>query len=132
MPLGRRPATRQRIAPPAPNFSCDRRNVAGLAVVEVAGDLDLSTAPILQRALGAAIDSGPAPVIVDMRHLEFMDCAGLNAIDSQPDHDRLHLVHPTGEVRRVLELTDYDRTLHIYDTLEEATAAATQSSDVAH
>jgi anti-sigma B factor antagonist len=129
MVLGRRPGQGHRISPPAPNFSCDRRNVGGVAVVEVAGDLDLSTAPILQRALGAASDSGSAPVIVDMRHLEFMDCAGLQAIDSQPDHDRLHLVHPTGEVRRVLELTDYDRTLHIYDTLEEATAAATQPSD---
>lgn len=131
MALRRRSGQRNRIAPPPANFSCDRRNIAGLAVVEITGDLDLSTAPILQRALGAVIDSGPAPVIVDMRHLEFMDCAGLTAIDSQPDHGRLHLVHPTGEVRRVLELTYYDRTLHIYDTLEEATAAVTQSPGVA-
>jgi anti-sigma B factor antagonist len=96
-----------------------------MPVIVLAGDLDLLTAPVLQRALKAVSDAGSAPLVLDVSDLAFMDCAGLRILDAYARGGRLHLVRPAREVRRLLELTRYDDA-HIHDTVEEAVAAASQ------
>jgi anti-sigma B factor antagonist len=48
------------------------------ARVVVRGALDIASAPGLQAALDAAIESGIARLVVDLRELDFMDSAGLS------------------------------------------------------
>jgi anti-sigma B factor antagonist len=81
------------------------------------GELDMLTAPILDAALHAAESAAPRRIVVDLRHLLFMDCRGLHVLLGA--HERagkrgwgLSVVHPTGGVRRVLELTGTAKTLY--------------------
>jgi anti-anti-sigma factor len=46
--------------------------------IGLAGELDLSTAPELDRVLETAVEHG-GPVLVDLSELTFMDSTGINA-----------------------------------------------------
>jgi anti-sigma B factor antagonist len=81
------------------------------------GELDIVTAPTLDAALQAAESAAPRRIVVDLRHLLFMDCCGLRVLLGA--HGRagkggwgLSVVHPAGGVRRVLELTGTAKTLY--------------------
>ncbi len=54
----------------------DRRGV----VLELSGELDLATAPQLDRQLGRLGPVQPGRLLIDLRGLEFMDSAGLTSI----------------------------------------------------
>lgn len=80
------------------------------------GELDMGTAPILAAALQAAESAAPQRIVVDLRHLLFMDCRGLRVLLGA--HERagnggwsLSVVHPARRVRRILELTGTARTM---------------------
>jgi anti-sigma B factor antagonist len=82
----------------------------------VAGELDLSTVPLLREQLDTLFDVGWDHVIVDLREATFMDSSGVHAlVDAQ--HRARHLaarmllVTEPGPVRRTLELTGADRLL---------------------
>jgi anti-sigma B factor antagonist len=97
--------------------------------MDLAGDLDLLTAPILRQALQTAPNGASAPLVLDMSRVAFMDCAGLRVLDGHASGGRLHFVRPAREVRRLLELTGYDAA-HLHDTVEQAVAAASQQPDL--
>jgi anti-sigma B factor antagonist len=78
-------------------------------LITVRGELDLATAPTLQRALDARPDG---PLVLDLRGLSFIDASGLavliraNAARRHPT--RLELI-PSGAVIRLLELCRIDQ-----------------------
>ncbi len=83
--------------------------------VAVAGDLDLSTAPELDRILGR-VQEAARSVVLDLRELSFLDSSGLRVIlaaDSRAraGASRLVLVPGPPGVHRVFELTLLDRRL---------------------
>ena len=47
---------------------------------ELAGELDLATAPVLLAAFHCQATARPVQVVIDLRRLEFMDGAGLSAL----------------------------------------------------
>jgi len=49
-------------------------------VVEVAGDLDMATAPQLREGLQRVLDAGTRNVVVDLAGVGFMDSSGLGAL----------------------------------------------------
>jgi anti-sigma B factor antagonist/stage II sporulation protein AA (anti-sigma F factor antagonist) len=49
-------------------------------VLHLAGELELATAAILYAEIGAALDEGPAQIVLDPAQLEFIDSFGLRAI----------------------------------------------------
>ena len=60
-----------------PPFRCLRTNGGGTVSVTVAGELDVATAPLLDRALRSAWASTSADVVrLDLRRLEFIDSTG--------------------------------------------------------
>ncbi|QKW17864.1 STAS domain-containing protein [Kitasatospora sp. NA04385] len=76
------------------------------------GELDVHTAPHLDRQLGWALAIRPAPAIllVDLQEVSFMDSTGLNSLlTARREADRhgvlLALAHPGPQVTRLLELT---------------------------
>ncbi len=84
--------------------------VAQTLVLALSGELDLASAPALERQLQAAETSGLARVVVDLRELEFLDSAGLHVLLEA--HRRwaesgLQLVLRPGprSVQRMFELT---------------------------
>ena len=87
------------------------------AMVHVAGALDISTSPQLERALG---ESTARLVVLDLRDLAFMDGAGVHTIleasaAARRDGRRLILLRGTPDVDRVFALTGSGDDVEIGD-----------------
>ena len=91
-----------------PPFTCSCTN-GGLdaAWVHVGGELDIATAPQLERTLD---ESHARLVVLDLRELAFIDCCGVHliinaGIRARQAGRRLVLVRVPSNVERVLALT---------------------------
>lgn len=85
-------------------------------VVRVRGEVDLYTAPALERRLNELIDDGAREIALDLGELEFMDTTGLcvlvKAMKRLRAHDgRILLRSPRRSVQKTLEITGLDQTL---------------------
>jgi stage II sporulation protein AA (anti-sigma F factor antagonist) len=84
----------------------------GTVVVRPAGELDLATAPDLERVLGDLLGRHWA-VVLDLSEVTFADCAGLRPVRWALAQPYLVSVRTSGikpHVRRVLELTGLSGT----------------------
>ncbi len=72
----------------------------------VVGELDLATAPVLERELGS--EESPGDLRLDCSSLAFMDSQGVRSLlvvaGTRPAGGRLVLLHLTPEVRRIADL----------------------------
>jgi anti-sigma B factor antagonist len=96
--------------PADPSFRCDVLYVEEHAVVSPHGDIDLSTAPAVQRAAFGTLALPIEQVTMDFAGVTFMDSSGLNMlVHVQRRAAELgigfSLVHPGAGVRRVLQVT---------------------------
>ena len=74
------------------------------------GELDLVTAPELEDTVAELCLNGHGEIVLDMRHVVFMDSSGLRTVLASMDMCRLHgsefmLVPGNGACRRLFELT---------------------------
>lgn len=78
----------------------------------IAGELDLTTRPLLAEHLSAVLRTGPRRLILDLAGAGFVDCGSARMIVSAgqflPEGRRPIIRHPSRAVRRVLELTGLD------------------------
>lgn len=96
----------------------DCRPVRDGWLVVVLGELDLATAPILESRLRELDLSGYGRLVLDLRELSFVDCAGLSVVVAADGRARrggaaLKVLCGPGPVRRVLALTGLDRRITI-------------------
>ena len=109
---------------PAPGHSRD-----GATVVEVAGELDLHSAPQLRAELTRAIESSAPPrVIVDLSGVTFLDSTGVGVLvgalkRAREADGKLHFCNPQPRVCRVFEITGLVGVLPLFSTREAALAA---------
>ncbi len=87
------------------------------------GELDVATAPLLERAISAAEALQPSTIVLDFQDLAFMDSTGLHALvrahDRAAEGERIVIVVNGNEgVRKVFRLTRTDHLLREADTLE--------------
>lgn len=90
-------------------------HVASFAVIRVSGEIDISTAPYLRRAL-AEIQNSAADVAVDLSAVEYLDSSGLNVFveahrRASDDGGRFVLVGVGDGPRRLMQLTGLERVL---------------------
>jgi anti-sigma B factor antagonist len=89
------------------NIEIVQRGASLVLVVE--GDLDIATAPLLNRELTKAEATDAASILIDLVHLEFIDSSGLHVLIkhacSGPNTRRVRLTRVSPQVHRVLELT---------------------------
>jgi len=104
------------------------RTEGSITVLELNGDLDVSSAPTLQAALQEIIDQGGQRVIVDLSDVPFMDSSGLGVLVAA--HRRmtaiggqLALANPAPTLQKVFELTRTNRLFKVYDSVEDAMEA---------
>jgi anti-sigma B factor antagonist len=93
-------------------------------VVEVRGDVDIATAPVLAQRLTEAVTSSCA-VVVDLAEVGFMDSTGLGVLVAAFNRAKaagttLVLARPQRIVRNALRLVQVDAVVDVYDTLEDA------------
>ena len=108
------------------------RASGGRAIVSVAGEVDLHSAPELRARLSALASEGVTRVTVDLTEATFLDSMALGVLlgarkrlaDASADLD---LVVATPEIGRVFEITMLDRVFQIYPTRTAASAAGEAS-----
>ncbi|MFG1885926.1 STAS domain-containing protein [Micromonospora sp. NPDC049102] len=105
-----------------------RRGHVG-TVVEVAGDLDMSTTPRLRDGLLEVVESGARVVVVDLTDVGFMDSSGLGALvvaykEMRARDGWLGLAGVRPAVRKVLSITSVDRVIDSFDTVQDAEEAS--------
>jgi anti-sigma B factor antagonist len=102
-------------------------------IIAVRGELDLGTAPELERALEGALEEPRSLLLLDLTDCEFMDSTGVALIvRSWQRHDatagnggsgRLELCCPTPQVKRLLEVTGIGAAVTTHPDRESALAA---------
>jgi anti-sigma B factor antagonist len=112
-----------------PLFSASSRRAGPWPVLEVAGEIDLATAPRLQDHLLEAINDHdqPSGLIVDLTRVEFCDASGLRVLVRahrwiSQRGGRLRLICPDGQLMRILHITELTRLLSVHPSLEHALA----------
>lgn len=109
----------------SPSFTAVLREVRGVPVLRVSGELDLHSAPRFEDALEeavAAAERAEGPVralVVDLSEAGFMDSMGFSTLMGSTQGFRegggeVRLVVLGGEVLRLLEIAGLEEALPIY------------------
>jgi anti-sigma B factor antagonist len=97
-------------------------------LIEISGELHVSTAPELARGLDAALVGGATNVVLDLDAVGFIDSTGLSVLLNSlrgvdRRHGRMVLVVSNPTVLRLFEVTRLDVTFDIRPTRDEALSA---------
>ena len=100
----------------------------GRAVLRVAGEVDVYTAPQVREQIRDLAAKGTVHLIADLSQVEFIDSSGLGALIGglrrvREDNGALVLVIPTRRILRVFQLTGLTKAFAIYDNLDDALSA---------
>jgi len=98
------------------------------ALIRVAGEIDVYSAPQLREAILGLIGTGVSHVIADLRGVDFLDSTGLGAIVG--GHKRLRtndgslvLAASPDRIVRLFRITGLDRAFSLYPSVPEAIAS---------
>lgn len=105
----------------------------GIALVSLAGELDLTVAPLLDAALSHVLDDGMRCVLLDLDALEFCDSSGLGALLRASRRVReaggtCVVAAARGPVQRLLDLTSMEQTLQLSPEVQPALVRLRQRS----
>jgi anti-sigma B factor antagonist len=84
-------------------------------LIEVRGELDLATTPLLEEELAKAQSDDAEEILIDLSELEFISSTGLRvlleaATHAANDSTRLQIRNPTRQVERTLRIAGvFDR-----------------------
>ncbi len=82
------------------------QDAAGIPVLRVSGQLDISNASALEDALVKVTAGHPSAIVFDLSALEFMDSAGISVlVRAHSEVGAVRLRNPSPIVRRVIEIT---------------------------
>lgn len=104
------------------------------ALLELAGQIDLSSAPNIETEFQALADRGLTTVVLDATRVTFIDSTGIHALirGKRIIHEKGSAIFmvPSPPVRRLLDLISPGRSLFAarFDTLEQAMAELERSS----
>jgi anti-anti-sigma factor len=91
-----------------------RPDAPGGPVIEVSGDLDISSVDRLRRAVSEMAAARPGALTFEMSGLRFMDSAGIAVLlGAAGQVPTVRLCNPTRAVRRVIELTGLTEIMRV-------------------
>lgn len=95
------------------------------AIVEVAGDIDLSRSSAFQHDLMLLFEKKPARIIVDLSGVPYMDSSGLASLVKLLSRSRksgipVSLAGLTERVRSLFEITRLERVFEMHASIAEA------------
>jgi anti-anti-sigma factor len=101
---------------------------AGVSLVSVAGEIDLTSGGPLRAILSARLDERPSGLVVDLTAVVFFGAAGIRALVTAAAQARalgtaMTVVTDHHLVLRSLRLTGADRDLDVRSTVDMAPAA---------
>ena len=106
-------------------LSLNHRSEAGHTILDVAGEVDVYTAPKLREKLVELVGDGHHHLIVDMTKVEFLDSTGLGVLVGGLKRVRSHegslaLVCDQERILKIFRITGLTKVFPIYDSLDEA------------
>jgi anti-sigma B factor antagonist len=104
------------------------REVAGYTVLEVGGEVDVYTAPVLRGRLAELIDGGARSIVVDLGRVDFLDSTGLGVLVGALKRLRaagggLSLVCTKEPLLKIFRITALDQVFVVHDSIEAATSS---------
>jgi anti-sigma B factor antagonist len=120
----RRPPSQEEAAV---DVSVTSRESGDRTVIEVKGEIDVYTAPVLREELTSLIDSEHTTIVVDLTQVSFMDSTGLGVLVGALKKVRtlggdLALVIDQEKILKVFRITALTQVFTIHPTLEAALA----------
>lgn len=93
-------------------------DLEGSALIQIEGEIDLSTVPQFERELTSHVEEGRS-VVVDLTAVDFMDSTGIGVLVRASNSARagdaaISLACGPGSVRRVLEVSGLDKMIRVY------------------
>lgn len=99
-------------------------NNGDIVILEVDGEVDMLTAPLLRDALTKSLDDRPQLLILDLLGVRFFGSSGLALLlETQQlagDHVQLRIVTEGPTIRRPLQVTGLDQQFTLHLTREDA------------
>jgi anti-anti-sigma factor len=99
----------------------------GVVIAELAGELDIATAPALREQLLSLLRPGSSRLIIDLSRVTYCDSSGLAVLVGAGRRARLlggflHLAAASSQTGRVLQLTGLYQHLPVFPTVTAAAA----------
>jgi anti-sigma B factor antagonist len=112
------------------DFSVTMRAIDELSVVDVAGEVDVFSAPELAEQLTQLFDAGRQTVVVDLTSVTFLDSTGLGTLVAARNRaeeagGRLPIIGNAERVLKLFRITGLDEVFEIYPSIEAAITATT-------
>lgn len=102
----------------------------GIRAFKVRGELDMNTAPELERQLGEALSDPSVSIVLDLCECEFIDSTGIALIvrawqrldrgAGGEGDGRLVLCSHNHQVRRLLEITGVENSISVHQDRQAA------------
>ena len=110
------------------DFAIDHHLEGEIAVVEVSGWIEISTAPKLRDTLIALIDEGRLHLVIDLSATVFLDSTGLGVLVGLLHRLRsrdgsLAIAGARDRVYRAFQISKLTQVLTLTDTVEDGIAA---------
>ncbi|MDX6683627.1 MAG: anti-sigma factor antagonist [Solirubrobacteraceae bacterium] len=108
------------MSPVIPHFELHEETaISGTHVMNVRGEIHVTTAPRFAQCLQAAIDDGHAAMVLDLSGVEFIDSTGLSVLLNalrrlNQLHGALAIVCANPTVLRLFQITNLDETFDIF------------------
>ncbi|MEU3838798.1 STAS domain-containing protein [Streptomyces sp. NPDC028635] len=104
------------------------------AVVQVAGDLDLHTSPVLRAQAWTVVEQGTPHLVLDLAQVDYVDSTGLSTLivllqAAQEAGGSLRVASVPDRLMRMVTLTGISTLLPIHDTVADALAALAADGD---
>ena len=118
-----------------PHFELhEERSDAGVHIVNVSGEIHVSTAPAFREQLNGVIEGGATMLVLDLSGVDFIDSTGLSVLLNglrlvSQRHGRLALVCANPTVMRLFQITSLDATFDIFEDRAAAIASVTQPAE---
>jgi anti-anti-sigma factor len=109
-------------------------DLQGVPLMEVTGDIDLSTLPHLQRAIENTLNKNSGSrLVIDLRRVSFIDSSGVGALIGAKKrlmtrHGELYIICGDDHVRRKLGLMRLGNIMRLHSTPEDAMEEIAQES----
>ena len=96
-----------------------------VTVIQPTGRLNMAAASTLRKQLQDIVEGGSSRIVVDLSATEFIDSSGLGALISglkiaRQEGGDLRIAATPEQVGTVLELTNLNRVLPTYDSVDTA------------
>jgi anti-sigma B factor antagonist len=111
--------------------------VNGWTVVEVDGDVDAHTAPMIREGVIKLVDEGHRHFVLDLGFVTFMDSMGLGVIVAITKRIREHegslrIASVSGRLLKIFDLSGMRESYEIYQSSEEATRSTPSPGSLVH